>query len=566
MTETDRFPVLSELEMPENRTGEIFLPLKDGTEIPVAVIAGQKPGKTILITAGMHPDEYVGIEAAVELARELDPDRVRGKILIVMAAGRTAFEDRDVRAGVDESQNLYLVFPGKADGTPVERHADAIVSQCFPGVDYMVDLHSGCMFESLTPHVYYAGKADPAVMEQSREMARQMDVPYMVRSGVSRGGAYNYASSCGIPAVLLERGGQGSRTEEEVYSDKRDIYNLLIRLGIYEAQKEDRTYYPLDVDKLVLQYAEYTGLWYPEKKPGDLFERGEILGNVKDYSGEILETCYASHDGVVLYQTETLAIGENTPMIAYGRIAKEKDDREERIVSYWSKRSAGFLEQKRRELHNPIADRWVTQLNRYLPEKHEGKVLDVGCGAGFFSILLSRMGYEVTGIDLTPGMIEGAEKLAREERAVCRFEVGDAMKTGFPDGSFDVVVSRNLTWTLPDPEQAYREWLRVLKPGGLLLNFDANYGLDNALDLAAVPKNHTHMQLGMSTLQENEAIKETLPINGYARPAWDLEILRRLGIGEFRIDASAGKQIYICEDEFYNPAPVFALCVRKPPE
>jgi SAM-dependent methyltransferase len=161
-------------------------------------------------------------------------------------------------------------------------------------------------------------------------------------------------------------------------------------------------------------------------------------------------------------------------------------------------------------------------------------------------------------------MIEGAEKLAREEKAVCRFEVGDAMKTGFPDGSFDFVVSRNLTWTLPDPEQAYREWLRVLKPGGLLLNFDANYGLDNAADLAAVPKNHTHMQLGMSTLQENEAIKETLPINGYARPAWDLEILRRLGIGEFRIDTSAGKQIYICEDEFYNPAPVFALCVRKP--
>ena len=93
MTETDRFPVLSELEMPENRPGETFLPLKDGTEIPVAVIAGQKPGKTILITAGMHPDEYVGIEAAVELARELDPDRVRGKILIVKI-GRASCRER----------------------------------------------------------------------------------------------------------------------------------------------------------------------------------------------------------------------------------------------------------------------------------------------------------------------------------------------------------------------------------------------------------------------------------------------------------------------------------------
>ena len=63
-----------------------------------------------------------------------------------------------------------------------------------------------------------------------------------------------------------------------------------------------------------------------------------------------------------------------------------------------------------------------------------------------------------------------------------------------------------------------------------------------------------------------EDIKRQLSISNYARPAWDLEILRRLGIGEFRIDVSAGKQIYICEDEFYNPAPVFALCVRKPPE
>ena len=45
----------------------------------------------------------------------------------------------------------------------------------------------------------------------------------------------------------------------------------------------------------------------------------------------------------------------------------------------------------------------------------------------------------------------------------------DAENPDFPDGTFDVIVSRNLTWTLPDAEHAYQEWFRVLKPGGHLV-------------------------------------------------------------------------------------------------
>ena len=44
----------------------------------------------------------------------------------------------------------------------------------------------------------------------------------------------------------------------------------------------------------------------------------------------------------------------------------------------------------------------------------------------------------------------------------------------FEDSSFDIVISRNLTWNLPDPDKAYAEWTRILKSGGLLLNYDAN--------------------------------------------------------------------------------------------
>ena len=51
----------------------------------------------------------------------------------------------------------------------------------------------------------------------------------------------------------------------------------------------------------------------------------------------------------------------------------------------------------------------------------------------------------------------------------CTFKVMDGEKLDFKSGSFDVVISRNLTWTLPDAAGAYREWIRVLRPGGILL-------------------------------------------------------------------------------------------------
>lgn len=89
--------------------------------------------------------------------------------------------------------------------------------------------------------------------------------------------------------------------------------------------------------------------------------------------------------------------------------------------------------------------------------------LDVGCGAGFFSVLLAKEGHQVTGVDLTPDMIENAGILAAEEKADCKFLIMDAEKLDFPDETFDAVISRNLTWTLPHVRHAYGEWVRVLK-------------------------------------------------------------------------------------------------------
>lgn len=531
-------------------------------QLPATILHGEQPGKTVLITAGIHAEEYVGIQSALELSEMLKVQKIAGTVVIVKVVNRKAFELRSGSDSHEDGKNLNRVFPGSKEGTWSERLAYAIEKELLSIADYYIDLHSGDSYEQLTPYVYYAGAAAKEVVEQSREMAQQADVPYMVGSNVAMGGCYNYAASLGIPSILLERGQMGGWTKEESHSTRRDVRNILCHLGIYQGEKDYRNYYPLEVKDLCYQAANEQGLWYPCKKPGDMIQQGDMLGVIKDYEGKILEVCKAEYGGVILYQTGSLQVQESGPVIAYGKISRESDSRKERIAGYWSKRSDSFQAQRRAELHSSMADRWLLEIQKYLPQR-KLKILDVGCGSGFFTILLGKQGHEVLGTDLTPDMIEKSRELAKEEGVDCKFEIMDAENLDFPDETFDVVISRNLTWTLPDAGHAYEEWCRVLKKGGILLNFDANYGSSNFADTSHLPENHTHNQVGMDMMQECEEIKKQLPISSYIRPAWDVETLGNLGILELSLDLGVGKRIYIEKDEFYNPVPIFTLCGKK---
>ena len=274
-----------------------YLELGQGEfRLPAAVLHGTRPGKTMLITAGVHGGEYVGIQAAIELSQKLKIQKVAGTIIIVKVINVPAFERRNGSMGLTDGKNLNREFPGNPKGTEMERLAWAVSHELQPAADYYIDLHSGDDYEQLTSYVYYAGMADEKTVSQSRRMAEQVDVPYMVRSNVASGGAYNYAASQGIPSILIERGGMGAWTSEEVRSTRRDVRNILCHLGIYQGKKDYRTYYPLDVTDICYQDASRDGLWYPFKKPGDMIREGEILGEVRDYEGGLLELSVAEYD------------------------------------------------------------------------------------------------------------------------------------------------------------------------------------------------------------------------------------------------------------------------------
>ncbi len=157
-------------------------------------------------------------------------------------------------------------------------------------------------------------------------------------------------------------------------------------------------------------------------------------------------------------------------------IANEPLKRE--ISGIWNLHSASYdraggMIQNARE-----RDAWVSHIKRHLPEG-KLKVLDVGCGTGEISLLMAGLGYDVTGIDISKKMMEKAAAKALDAGLSIDFMSGDAERTGFDTGSFDVVICRFLLWTLPNPGRALDEWHRILKDGGMVLIIDGKWHDDN---------------------------------------------------------------------------------------
>lgn len=199
-------------------------------------------------------------------------------------------------------------------------------------------------------------------------------------------------------------------------------------------------------------------------------------------------------------------------------------------------------------------------------------VLDVGTGPGFFAIILTELGYRVTAVDYTSAMLERARRNAgRLAEKIC-FQQMNAEELSFPDGSFDVIVSRNLTWNLSKPEQAYAQWVRVLKQGGLLLNFDANW-YRYLYDAQAETGHHSDREnvraagaaddTAGTDVAAMEAIARQAPLSRCRRPQWDQDILGRLGM-KVSADTEVWKQVWT-RDEWINNAstPMFLITASR---
>ena len=246
---------------------------------------------------------------------------------------------------------------------------------------------------------------------------------------------------------------------------------------------------------------------------------------------------------------------------------------------YWTGRAGGYSKVNQTELRTSQRETWREELKAHIArqfpdrEAESIQVLEIGTGPGFFAILLAELGCDVTAIDLTPAMLAEAKKNAGALAEKITFLEMNAEDLSFPNGSFDVILSRNLTWNLPHPETAYQEWKRVLRPGGMLLNFDANwyhYLFDASAREGYDADRRATAEQGLAdeNIGENfdqmERIAMRVPLSRAARPAWDHSVLSKLGL-HVTTDTEAWSRVWSAEEKVnFASTPMFLVHAVHP--
>ncbi len=227
------------------------------------------------------------------------------------------------------------------------------------------------------------------------------------------------------------------------------------------------------------------------------------------------------------------------------------------MTRYWSRRVEKFSNLRQLEFACEKHKQWMAELNRYLSGKGKLHILDIGTGTGFFAFLLAEKGHFVTGIDLTPGMITEARRIRDRLGLSVDFYTMDAEHPDFPLQSFDAIVTRKLTWALPNLPQTYKNWQKLLKPGGVLVNFDADYCREAPAE--SLPECHAHQDVEPELMEAYEGMKQALLPTQRPRPHWDIELLRQAGFSNITVDPGVWQRVYTKTDTFYDPVPGFAL-------
>jgi ubiquinone/menaquinone biosynthesis C-methylase UbiE len=245
---------------------------------------------------------------------------------------------------------------------------------------------------------------------------------------------------------------------------------------------------------------------------------------------------------------------------------------QKQIENYWEGEASQYSESVWTEVNSFKRQAWTDLLEEHRPTGSPLEVLDIGTGPGFFAIVLSGMGHRVTAIDCTHNMLAEAQSNTEKVGLAAKFMRMDSHQLSFADNFFDLLLCRNLTWTLHDPGAAYREWFRVLKPKGRLLIFDANWNLrqtDPAWQQKYEEDQKEAARLGFHRRghvdqAEGERISRELFFSRTLRPHWDAGTLLEIGFQKIFVDTDITGRVWDEKEKaLYRSTPMFLVRGEK---
>ncbi len=216
----------------------------------------------------------------------------------------------------------------------------------------------------------------------------------------------------------------------------------------------------------------------------------------------------------------------------------------EKIERSWDKSSEGYDYLIQKQLSSYKTVTYWSRMLEVLIGKKPKRVLEIGCGPGFMSIIASRLGYDVKAVDGSEGMLEIAK--SNFEKNNCKVETQLEDAVCLPDEeeeTYDAIISRDVVWNLYDPEKALKRWKELLKPGGKVIYFDGDYryAYNNKRPVWKWFSKSLGKILDRNTPQREENTEEEnnvflqLRLIRKARPAEDRDMLIKTGFKKIRI-------------------------------
>ena len=251
--------------------------------IPTAVIVNGI-GPTVLMTGGVHGDEFEGPVALLKFFHQIKQEEVRGRIIILPALNFPAV-NVSARVSPWDDGNLNRAFPGNADGTPTQMIAHLVEKSIMPVCDAVLDIHSGGKASWFAPCSMAMTSDDPKISAKNLELSVAFGTEIIWMMGklnddrsVNHGALRN-----GLPNIAVELGGGGQISPETLRIGETGVRNFLKCLDVLDGELQPRSQPPayLAIETPAQSiYASHRGLFEPNFTPGDEVIAGQVAGYI----------------------------------------------------------------------------------------------------------------------------------------------------------------------------------------------------------------------------------------------------------------------------------------------
>jgi len=261
----------------------------------VHVRRGRKPGPTLLLTAGIHGDELIGVEILRHILQSKVLQNLKGNLIVVPVVCMPAFLNRS--RYLPDRRDLNRLFPGSAEGSLGSRLANTFIQDVVSLCTHSIDFHGGSVGRPNLPQIRISPGDAIAT-----EMAKAFNPPVVIETGLREGSLRHYLRNAGIPTLLFE-GGEALRiSSDAVRYGLRGVYSVMRHLGMLPRPRKviepvTRTVFSSSTTWV---RAPQGGLVIPLTDLGKAIIPGSRLGFIADPFGRHETVIHSEFEGIVI--------------------------------------------------------------------------------------------------------------------------------------------------------------------------------------------------------------------------------------------------------------------------